>query len=146
MIIAPEGNHNVGIMAQQTVFPTGATVRKLHITVCGRRYQVYLDVIHHKECCKDATYVLLCILKGPKVANICCEDEMAYLMEVWMKFVLSSSHCLKLILILLCYTGFSVIFQAKILMHFLKHLSADVIFIDLLLKRIIYLCFLSHSC
>ena len=75
MMITHEDNDNVGILAEQTMFPLGASIQRLHVGLNGRQYHVYFDITCHEQEDEEATYVFLCMQDGPKVISICAEDD-----------------------------------------------------------------------
>ena len=87
MTVTAKGGQNVGILAEQTVFPPNATLHRFQVVADGRMYHVYFDTVCHKNDHKNVTYVFLCLLDNSKVLNICAEDDMPYLLEVWLRCV-----------------------------------------------------------
>lgn len=88
MSISIEGPQDIGILVQETVFPIGASIHRLHVRADSRDYCLYFDKIGHKDDHDNATYVFLCFqngYNGKKFINICVEDDMPYLLEVWLR-------------------------------------------------------------
>jgi len=86
MTITAEGDADAGILALQTIFPPEAIIRQLNVTINKRRYRVYFNFDRHEENSEESTYVFLRMIKGPKFINLCSEDEMAYLMEAFVRY------------------------------------------------------------
>ena len=84
-MISAEGNDNVGILAHETIFPLGASIRRLQMGINRREYRIYFDITRHQQQDKEATYVFLHMQDVPKALSMCAEDDFGYIMEVWMR-------------------------------------------------------------
>lgn len=100
MTISSEGDQDAGILAAETIFPPGATICKMHVSGVGPRANI-VEIDTVKSITSILTLfamkkVVITVLKGPKIINICAEGSM---MEVLMRFVLSTTSCPTSILI-----------------------------------------------
>ena len=87
MTVNAEDGQNVGILAEEIVFPPNASLHRFQVVANGRMYCVYFDTKHHKNDHENATYIFLHLLNNSKVLNICAEDDMPYLLEVWLRYI-----------------------------------------------------------
>ena len=87
MTITHEGSNDVGILAEQTVFSLGATIRKWHVSVDNKLFRVYFDITRHEIDHENATYVFLRMPQQRKFISICAEDDMAHLLELWLRYI-----------------------------------------------------------
>jgi len=87
MTISHEGTNDVGVLAEETVFALGTTIRKWHVSIDNKLFRVYFDITRHENNHKNVTYVFLHMPQQQKFISICAEDVMAHLLELWLRYI-----------------------------------------------------------